>query len=176
MLFALTYVIGFLAQCLCHWAITETYLKTSRDAEAILKRNPNEKIELAQLNRRCLKIARCVAVSFLLVCGVLLFVETILIQERSQQSYLLLFIVVYSLLAFQMGCLLVWGWTIYKLYTGLTKAKDLLPSQSVFQLHGSLLGLYITLSFAATIAGEIAYSKDPGSSAFDYYFGIYFLL
>jgi len=54
--------------------------------------------------------------------------------------------------AFDTVCLLVWGWTLKKLFSDVQKAKDVLPSKTVFQLHAALLILYLVFNIVATIA------------------------
>ena len=58
--------------------------------------------------------------------------------------------------AFDIVCLLVWGWTLKKLFSDVQKAKDVLPSKTVFQLHAALLILYLVFSILANVANYVA--------------------
>lgn len=85
---------------------------------------------------------------------------------------LLNFVGYYSLLAFQLGCLLVWGWALRKLYMDIKRAKDLLPNKNVFRLHAVLLVCYILLTLIATTANRIGAKKPYPSNALFIWFGV----
>lgn len=66
---------------------------------------------------------------------------------------------------------LVWGWTIIKLYRNVTNAGRLLPNKKVFILHGFLMALFLLLQIASIVIGEVG-GKASGNRMY-LLFGIF---
>ena len=58
----------------------------------------------------------------------------------------------YFLYGMQIAFLLIWAWTLIKLYKEIKHSKRLLPDKRVFILHGILLGFVMALSILYTVA------------------------
>ena len=149
------YTLSMMASAACHWTITETYLKTAHYAKVILglksAKDPKELLSKAESFTRRLKFARYAVVTLILVLGALLFIGY---EEffNFRGGELLFYYTDYSFGAFCICCMLVWAWTLYKLYNEVSQIKNLLPSKNFFRLHVSLLALYLVLEVAATIS------------------------
>ena len=48
-------------------------------------------------------------------------------------------------IAFQLGCLFAWAWTLIRLFKDVKNSDKLLPNKGVFIFHGLLLTVYLTL-------------------------------
>lgn len=101
--------------------------------------------------------ARCSAYFFIVLCGVLypvgnLFFVLYIFSKPGTIAKIVMFSTYYGLEFFQFCCLIVWGCTLSRLYKEVKVAKDVLPSQNVFRLHGTFLVLYLAFNIGATIA------------------------
>ena len=59
-------------------------------------------------------------------------------------------------LVFQVVCLVVWGWTLRKLYANVDKAQDAQPNKKVFVLNAVLIVLFLVFAIGAAITYLIA--------------------
>ena len=94
------------------------------------------------------------------------------IDLEEDKKSLLMYIALYLFFSFQVVCLLVWGGTLVKLYREVRRSKDVLPSDRLFVIHGTLLSLYLFLYFTATIANQIGANFPVDSNPYYISWGI----
>ena len=80
-------------------------------------------------------------------------------------NFLLSYITAYFADGFILVCLLVWGWTLKKLYKDVQDNANLLPNIKIFRIHAALLVLFLFFNFGAMIAVIIFNQKknDPST-------------
>lgn len=81
----------------------------------------------------------------------------------------------YLLFLIETACMIAWGWTLWKLYRDVKNAQQLLPNKRIFQLHASVLVLYLIVFLAYIIAVQ-ELEKHPSGDSHLVWGGIVYLL
>jgi len=144
----ITAALLFAFQNICHWIITDTYIRVSFETRMLLKKetymNAAAHLDEVTESRRKLTIANVCAGILIMAMSTCFYVG-----NRREDGYLLQMIAAYSELVFQMGCMVAWACTLVRLYKDINHSEKLLPKKRIFILHGSLLVAYL-LVFALT--------------------------
>jgi len=88
-----------------------------------------------------------------LAIGLVMYIAAVgnLINGKSLRFY---FIAEYCSDILMVVFLLIWGWTLSRLYADIEKSRDvknILPNEGIFKLHATLLVIFFILLIAATI-------------------------
>ena len=144
-----------------HWTITEVYLKTSNETETVLSKKTKDvnqqnlaKTEHDKFIFR-LKLARWVVLVLAVGIEVLFYFGFKGLFLERDRSGLLYFISLYSDDALIFTFLIIWGWTLIRLYRDIVNAKELkqiLPNKNFFVLHATLLVLFLVVDASNIIA------------------------
>jgi len=89
---------------------------------------------------------------------------------------MLMYSIFYFAVVYMVMCLLVWAWTLKKLYADIKEAQGTLPNEKVFRLHGVLLVLFLVVDIAAITTDKIARGQPEKSDSQLIWYGIANLL
>ena len=135
------------ADTFVHWMFCYTYLKLHIEVKHIFDRKiySNNSETLKEINRdNCrLKIANAINIT---ICAGLLAVKKANPEVEKQYNIGLTLQILY---------LMTWAISLCFLFTKFKETKRMLPNNSVFFIHGMLLGFYLLLNVAQEFAKAI---------------------